>query len=397
MGAVFGLIGGVYYWIGKITGYAYPETLGKIHFWIMFIGVNLLAPLNLAWCWNNYFKIFSYTNSNHLNKYIYSWENSRTCIKNENIKDTTLSREDPNSQSAEVCDIKSTASQRINAKELWYIIGLFEANGSLSCFYEKKYIRLDLVIALEEADAKLTHWIKSFIGHGTVKTVKYPSGITKKMSRAPLRKREIKGNFSRYIVRSNEMILNFWFKYFEQYPLLTANKQKCVYWIKESFLYQEIKPKNLVWENFTLCLNQDLNLNINQNQYIKDWLIGFIEGNGSFYFDKKPYNGELRAEFNISQKDKPNSAKCERDAERYLLDQLGDIMGLTGKNRVSIKSNGQCILVTVSLKDIQAVIDFICDSERVKLKGLKKVEFLLWLRELRKNQKYAGLKVPEKY
>jgi cytochrome c oxidase subunit I len=41
MGAVFGLIGGVYYWIGKITGYAYPETLGKIHFWIMFIGVNL--------------------------------------------------------------------------------------------------------------------------------------------------------------------------------------------------------------------------------------------------------------------------------------------------------------------------------------------------------------------
>lgn len=41
MGAVFGLIAGVYYWIGKITGYAYPETLGKIHFWIMFIGVNL--------------------------------------------------------------------------------------------------------------------------------------------------------------------------------------------------------------------------------------------------------------------------------------------------------------------------------------------------------------------
>lgn len=41
MGAVFGLIGGVYYWMGKVTGYAYPETLGKIHFWIMFIGVNL--------------------------------------------------------------------------------------------------------------------------------------------------------------------------------------------------------------------------------------------------------------------------------------------------------------------------------------------------------------------
>lgn len=41
MGAVFALFGGFYYWIGKMTGYAYPETWGKIHFWIMFIGVNV--------------------------------------------------------------------------------------------------------------------------------------------------------------------------------------------------------------------------------------------------------------------------------------------------------------------------------------------------------------------
>jgi len=41
MGAVFALFGGFYYWIGKMTGYAYPETWGKIHFWVMFIGVNI--------------------------------------------------------------------------------------------------------------------------------------------------------------------------------------------------------------------------------------------------------------------------------------------------------------------------------------------------------------------
>jgi cytochrome c oxidase subunit 1 len=41
MGAVFGLFGGFYYWIGKITGYAYPEIWGKAHFWVLFIGVNL--------------------------------------------------------------------------------------------------------------------------------------------------------------------------------------------------------------------------------------------------------------------------------------------------------------------------------------------------------------------
>jgi heme/copper-type cytochrome/quinol oxidase subunit 1 len=41
MGAVFAIFGAFYYWIGKITGYQYPETLGQIHFWLTFIGVNV--------------------------------------------------------------------------------------------------------------------------------------------------------------------------------------------------------------------------------------------------------------------------------------------------------------------------------------------------------------------
>ncbi len=41
MGAVFALFGGIYYWFSKITGYAYNETLGRVHFWAMFIGVNI--------------------------------------------------------------------------------------------------------------------------------------------------------------------------------------------------------------------------------------------------------------------------------------------------------------------------------------------------------------------
>ena len=41
MGAVFALFAGFYYWLGKMTGYQYNETLAKIHFWSTFIGVNL--------------------------------------------------------------------------------------------------------------------------------------------------------------------------------------------------------------------------------------------------------------------------------------------------------------------------------------------------------------------
>ncbi|MBT6407329.1 MAG: cytochrome c oxidase subunit I, partial [Rhodospirillaceae bacterium] len=41
MGALFAMFAGFYYWIGKMSGRQYPETLGKIHFWVMFVGVNL--------------------------------------------------------------------------------------------------------------------------------------------------------------------------------------------------------------------------------------------------------------------------------------------------------------------------------------------------------------------
>lgn len=40
LGAVFAIFAGFYYWFGKITGYSYNEIYAKIHFWLMFIGVN---------------------------------------------------------------------------------------------------------------------------------------------------------------------------------------------------------------------------------------------------------------------------------------------------------------------------------------------------------------------
>src|SRR5581483_11769689 len=41
LGSVFGIMAGFYYWIGKMSGHQYNETLGQIHFWTTFIGVNL--------------------------------------------------------------------------------------------------------------------------------------------------------------------------------------------------------------------------------------------------------------------------------------------------------------------------------------------------------------------
>ncbi|MEN0652845.1 MULTISPECIES: cytochrome c oxidase subunit I [Hyphobacterium] len=42
LGAIFTIFAGFYYWLEKMSGYKYSEFLGQTHFWITFIGVNLV-------------------------------------------------------------------------------------------------------------------------------------------------------------------------------------------------------------------------------------------------------------------------------------------------------------------------------------------------------------------
>ncbi|MEM9495668.1 MAG: cytochrome c oxidase subunit I [Pseudomonadota bacterium] len=42
LGAVFAIFAGWYYWFSKMFGVEYREWLGALHFWVMFIGVNLI-------------------------------------------------------------------------------------------------------------------------------------------------------------------------------------------------------------------------------------------------------------------------------------------------------------------------------------------------------------------
>ena len=42
LGAVFIIFAGIYYWFPKMTGHIIPEWAGKLHFWLAFIGANVL-------------------------------------------------------------------------------------------------------------------------------------------------------------------------------------------------------------------------------------------------------------------------------------------------------------------------------------------------------------------
>ncbi len=42
LGAVFVIFAGIYYWFPKMTGHVIPEWAGKLHFWLAFVGANVL-------------------------------------------------------------------------------------------------------------------------------------------------------------------------------------------------------------------------------------------------------------------------------------------------------------------------------------------------------------------
>jgi heme/copper-type cytochrome/quinol oxidase subunit 1 len=46
---VFAVVGGIYFWFPKFTGHLLDERLGKLNFWIMFIGFNLaFLPMHVT-------------------------------------------------------------------------------------------------------------------------------------------------------------------------------------------------------------------------------------------------------------------------------------------------------------------------------------------------------------
>src|SRR6185436_11365457 len=40
-GAIFGIFSGIYYWFPKITGRLMNDRLGQLHFWLMFLAMNI--------------------------------------------------------------------------------------------------------------------------------------------------------------------------------------------------------------------------------------------------------------------------------------------------------------------------------------------------------------------
>lgn len=331
MGASFAVFAGFYYWVERITGKRYNQLLGVIQFWTLFIGVNTFAP-NLLDAGKS---------------------NIRYLIKRANMEKDNAQR-----LSAGVCEEDSIAPKRINAKELVYLLGLIEADGCISSYLEKNkgkfYWRSELSVGLEEKDIELCYWIRKTLGYGIVKKVKHSQDKERKVSVYSLRSKE----------RINELL-----KCWGGKPL-TDNKRRSIKRFKDSYDEKRLMPYTTLEKR-----------KMPKEDYVKDWIIGFVEGDGSFYLTEKGVVG-----FNIVQKGEEETMKL-----------IKETMGI--RRDLELRKNGITMITAESREDIQRVVDFMVSKERVRLKGKKKMKFLLWLRYLRRtdSKRYGGLRIPDKY
>mgnify|MGYP000945582275 CR=1 FL=1 len=118
--------------------------------------------------------------------------------------------------------------------------------------------------------------------------------------------------------------------------------------------------------------------------YFSCWLIGFIEAEGCFSIYKASNHLSNIRSFDIAQKGANN-----------VITAIKIYLNLTQK--VIIDKRDRSKLKVSSVRSIENVINFI-QKAPLTLQGHKKLQYLLWLKELRQTPRYSNkFKVPQKY
>jgi len=407
MGAVFALFAAWYFWTPKAEGLTYNDRKGRLHFWGLFIGVRKKLAPSLAVLNKILFdtrKSYLILNIYYLN-YIKDYYSVKfICIYlhqfkfyNFLFKFFTLTNNDPNAQLVEVknsvkiiTDIQK-ASQRLNTKDIQWLIGFTDGDGCLTMYKEKKYLnnwKHEYTIGLSIKDIRLLYKIKKILGCGIIR--KY-------------------NNVAIFRVKKIKHLIYKIIPIFDEYPLLTEKKRLNYINFRNSLLSKALISKRDITNKDIIFINKLLdntpnnlynktieNLFVNiDNVFFDNWLIGFTEAEGSFYFvnkdisnisDISQFNIPLRAEFRLSQNN-----------NFFLLNKIKEKLKIGRKVNLQTKSSNHYYLVAASTTSIQNVINFYTNPNLVKLKGIKYLQFILWLKGIKNIVRHKKIKIPTKY
>lgn len=276
---------------------------------------------------------------------------------------------DTSGQSAEV-DNEKSASQRLNAENLYaYLVGLIEGDGWFTISKNGKYLTYEIGIEINIRDIKLLYKIKSSLGRGVIIIHRDKNNQPKSRT---------------YRIRNKSHLKNIILPIFDQYPILSMKKHDYLRFrynllsgvIMSVNLRPYVRPKEIVSldeANSMLALS-----------YFSAWLIGFIEAEGCFSIYTRTDHSSKIASFDIAQTGAMNVITAVK-------------FKLGFKQKIIVDKTNSSKLKVSSVRSIENVIHFMKNAP-FKLQGHKKLQYLLWLKELRQITRYSNkFNIPKKY
>lgn len=195
------------------------------------------------------------------------------------------------------------------------------------------------------------------------------------------------GTKVQYFIRDKIVLETILLPIFDKYPLLTTKYfdylklKKALAILNNISLTKEEKNTKLLaiknstpnkdyispaWNNAKLPLTNVDSIN---NVMTKNWLVGFIEAEGSFYLVNKTPTRIVHG-FGLTQK-----------LDKIVLEAIGIILHI--KNTVRYKElHNYYILDTTNSRAIENVIDFLKNT----MKGVKSLEYRIWARTYTKDK-----------
>jgi len=254
-------------------------------------------------------------------------------------------------------------------KSFWYyayLVGLFEGDGFFTVTKKSKYLTYELGIELSIKDVQLIYKMKSLLGIGIVSFRK-----RKEIEMVSLR------------IRNKDHLKKFIIPIFDKYPMF-SNKQYDYLRFKDALLSGIIYSENL--PEYTRD-SKPINTieSITSASYFPAWFVGFIEAEGCFSVYKLSKDKDyLVASFDVAQKD-----------GEILVSAIRDYLSFTNAMYID-KTNCSNLKVT-GVRSIENVLKFLHYAP-VQLLGNKRLQYLLWLKQLRTLPRYSEkIKIPSNY
>lgn len=228
-----------------------------------------------------------------------------------------------------------------------WLVGVTDGDGCFSMHKNKNGSwSFSYRISQSLYNVRMLHYIKKKIGFGSI--TKSGSGLYV------------------YRIRDAAVLKQVILPMFDSYWLHTSKYNNYILW-KNALLNRNLRDLNKE-QMFNLLLDYK---SPHDSIPTKNWIIGFVEAEGSFFLVKK--DGEVSDRivhsFGITQKEDAN-----------LLEQLRSLWGIPGT--VKIGSNNTHKLETTNNRVIQHLISYFSGC----FKGMKSLEFRIWERSYKKHK-----------